>query len=71
MNAPSRATKSAKLAVDVVVRRYSGVDECDVIVKSGQREMVVSCPDYERAVAWAQMECRSYRVPFTGAEITA
>lgn len=54
---------SPRAAVDVQIRRYAGVAECDVVVTSRNRELVLSCPDYERAVKWALIECKSYRVP--------
>jgi len=39
-----------------------------VIVAIRDREMVVRLPDYGRAVKWAQMESRSYRLPVGFAE---
>ena len=27
------------------------------------REMILELPDYDHAVKWAQMECRSYKIP--------
>jgi hypothetical protein len=49
----------------VSIRRYSNSSECDVIVAIRHREMVVRLPDYSRAVKWAQMESKAYKLPFT------
>lgn len=46
----------------VQIRRYDGVVECDVVVTLRDREMVVSVPDYERAVRWARMEAKAYNI---------
>jgi len=48
---------------EVSIRRYSNSSVCDVIVAIRHREMVVRLPDYSRAVKWAQMESRAYRLP--------
>lgn len=48
--------------VSVEVRRYPGVLECDVVITARGREAVVTCPDHERALRWALMECKSYRI---------
>jgi len=50
---------------EVSIRRHSNSLECDVIVAIRHREMVVRLPDYSRAVKWAQMESRSYKLPTT------
>jgi hypothetical protein len=47
---------------EVSIRRYSNSSECDVIVAIRDREMVVRLPDYSRAVKWAQMESRAYKL---------
>ena len=52
----------------ISIRRHSNSSECDVIVAIRDREMVVRLPDYGRAVKWAQMESRSYRLPAGFAE---
>lgn len=44
------------------IRRYDGVKECDVIVTLRDRELVVAVPDYERALRWAQMEAKAYKI---------
>jgi hypothetical protein len=57
---PSKAKSDPSGTVQI--RRYDGVVECDVIVKLGDREMVVAVPDYERAVRWARMEAKAYKI---------
>ena len=49
-------------AAEVWVRRYSGVPECDVVVAVRGREMSLRCRDYNDAVKWARIECKSYKV---------
>jgi len=62
------STENADRRVEVSIRRHSNSSECDVIVAIRDREMVVRLPDYGRAVKWAQMESRSYRLPVGFAE---
>jgi hypothetical protein len=62
------STENADSRVEISIRRYSNSSECDVIVAIRHREMVVRLPDYGRAVKWAQMESRSYRLPAEFAE---
>jgi hypothetical protein len=49
----------------VSIRRHNSSSECDVIVAIRHREMVVRLPDYSRAVQWARMESKAYKLPFT------
>jgi hypothetical protein len=44
------------------VRRYDGVPECDVVVIFRGQEIMIRCRDYDQAVKWARIECRSYKV---------
>jgi hypothetical protein len=44
------------------IRRHDEVLACDVIVNLGGREMVVALPDYERALRWARMEAKAYKI---------
>lgn len=53
---------SRKQTVAIQIRRYPGVVECDVVVAARGREIIITCPDYDRALRWAQMECKSYKV---------
>jgi hypothetical protein len=46
----------------VFIPRYSHVPIYDVIVTSRDRQQSIRCDDYEAAVEWAQVECRSYVV---------
>jgi hypothetical protein len=62
------STENADSRVEVSIRRRSNSSECDVIVAIRDREMVVRLPDYGRALKWAQMESRSYRLPAGPAE---
>lgn len=48
---------------EISIRRHSNSSECDVIVAIHDREMVVRLPDYRKAVKWAQMEAKSYKIP--------
>ena len=47
---------------EVSIRRYSSGPECDVIVAIRSREMVVRLPDYGKAVKWARMESKAYKL---------
>jgi hypothetical protein len=49
-------------SVEIRVRRYDGVPECDVVVFSRGQEIMIRCRDYEQAVKWARIECKSYKV---------
>lgn len=55
---PARARHDAT----VRIRRYADSPECDVVVTMRGRELVLACPDYERAVRWAHLECKSYGI---------
>jgi hypothetical protein len=55
-------TENGAPAIEVSIRRYSHVPICDVIVTSRRRQALIRCDDYDAAVRWAQIECRSYRV---------
>jgi hypothetical protein len=52
----------AEHPAEVRVRRYRGALECDVIVAVRGQEMSIRCPDYDQAVRWARIECKSYKV---------
>jgi hypothetical protein len=49
-------------SAEIRVRRYDGVPECDVVVFFRDQEMTIRCRDYEQAVKWARIECKSYKV---------
>ena len=50
-------------AAEVWVRCHVNGPECDVIVFVRGREMSLRCRDYNQAVEWARVECKSYKVP--------
>jgi hypothetical protein len=47
---------------EVRVRRYGDVPECDVVVAVRGLEMSLRCRDYNQAVKWARIECKSYKI---------
>jgi hypothetical protein len=47
---------------EVRVRRHSDVPECDVVVAIRGQEMSLRCRDYNQAVKWARIECKSYKI---------
>jgi hypothetical protein len=47
---------------EISIRRYNGGAECDVVVVFRGRELSLRCRDYEQAVKWARLECKSYKV---------
>ena len=47
---------------EVRVRRYGDNPECDVVVAFRGQEMSIRCRDYNQAVKWARVECKSYRI---------
>jgi hypothetical protein len=49
-------------SAEIRVRRYDGVPEFDVVVIFRGQEITIRCRDYDQAVKWARIECRSYKV---------
>jgi hypothetical protein len=47
---------------EVRIRCYRNVPECEVVVAVRGKEIILTCPDYDQAVKWARVECRSYGV---------
>ena len=47
---------------EVRVRRYGDLAECDVVVALRGQEISIRCRDYDQAVKWARIECRSYKI---------
>ena len=47
----------------VPIRRYPDSPIYDVVVVVRDREMVLRFRDYRRAVQWARLECKSYKIP--------
>jgi hypothetical protein len=59
----SDTTPPSSMPVDQVaqvrIRCYRDGLECEVVVAVRGKEMILKCPDYEQAVKWARIECRS------------
>jgi hypothetical protein len=53
---------NGKQAAQVRIRRRGDVPECDVIVVIRGKELSVKCKDYNEAVKWARIECKSYKI---------
>jgi hypothetical protein len=51
-----------KPSAQVTVRQYSDSPECDVVVIVREQTMVLKCRDYDQAVNWARIECKSYKI---------
>jgi hypothetical protein len=49
-------------AAEVRVRRHSDIPECDVVVAVRGQEISIRCRDYNQAVQWARIECKSYKI---------
>jgi len=47
---------------EICIRRYNDAAECDVVVVFRGREISLRCRDYDQAVKWARLECKSYKV---------
>ena len=47
---------------EICIRRYKGAPECDVIVAFRGKEISLRCGDYDQAVKWARVECKTYKV---------
>ena len=52
----------AKQTVEVRIRRHGDAPQCEVVVAVGGKEMSLKCRDYNQAVKWARLECKSYKV---------
>ena len=58
----------ADQVAEVRIRCYSDVPECEVVVAVRGKEIILRCPDYDQAVKWARVECRSYGIASITAE---
>jgi len=47
---------------EVRIRRYNNLPECVVVVAFRGRQSLLRCRDYDQAVKWARVECRSYGI---------
>ena len=52
----------AEHGAEVRVRCYDNAPECDVVVVFRGKEMSLRCRDYNQAVKWARIECRTYKI---------
>ena len=50
-------------SAEVHIRRYHDMPDCDVVVSVRGQRLIVTCPNYDQAVSWAKVECKSYRIP--------
>lgn len=63
--ASARADTAALIAAHraaICIRQYTDAPECDVIVVFRGRELSLRCTDYDEAVKWARIECKTYKV---------
>jgi hypothetical protein len=60
--------KPADQVDEVRIRCYRDSPECDVVVAVQGKEIILRCPDYDQAVKWARVECRSYGIARMTAE---
>jgi hypothetical protein len=51
-----------KEVAQVQIRGRSDVPECEVVVTFRGQEMSLKCRDYNEAVKWARIECKSYKI---------
>jgi hypothetical protein len=51
---------TGKHIAEVLIRSHAGVVECDVVTIVKGEEMTVECCDWQEAVTWARIECRTY-----------
>jgi hypothetical protein len=50
----------ANRVANIRVIRYSHARECEVRITRRGKVMCLGFPDYDRALKWARLECRSY-----------
>jgi hypothetical protein len=53
---------SASHSAEIRIRQYTGAPECDVVVVHRGREISLRCCNYDQAVRWARIECKTYKV---------
>ena len=46
----------------VIIRRPTASQTCDVVVSVRGQEIILRCPDYSQALKWACLECKSYKI---------
>jgi hypothetical protein len=47
----------------VLIRRHTASQICDVVVSVRGQEIILRCPNYSQALKWARLECKSYKIP--------
>ena len=52
----------AKESAEVRIRRRDDTPECEVVVIVGGQQMSLKCRDYNEAVKWARIECKTYKI---------
>jgi hypothetical protein len=55
-------SRIAEPTAEVRIRRHNDAPQCDVVVAIGGKEMSLRCRDYNQAVKWARLECKSYKI---------
>jgi hypothetical protein len=46
----------------VLIRRHTASEICDVVVFVRGQEIILRCPNYSQALKWARLECKSYKI---------
>jgi hypothetical protein len=46
---------------EIRMRRHNRTAEWEVVIVRGATEISYKCRDYDQAMKWARVECRSYR----------
>ena len=52
----------AKEGAEVRIRRRDDTPECEVVVIVRGQQMSLKCRDYNEAVKWARIECKTYKI---------
>jgi hypothetical protein len=58
----------ANEAAEVWIRRYSHSPECEILVSVRGKEICLRCSDYDHALKWARIECKSYGIASVSVE---
>jgi hypothetical protein len=45
---------------EVRIQRYQDAPDCDVVVTLRGKVMALRCANYDQAVKWARVECKTY-----------
>jgi hypothetical protein len=60
---PQSSDWRPQMTPQVLVRRYTASEICDVVVSVRGQEIILRCPNYPQALKWARLECKSYKIP--------